>query len=266
MNMTNNLNNKTVNIGSATVGGDKIIIMAGPCTVEDRDQIVDISKFVKEQGAAVIRGGAFKQRTSPHTFRGLGEEGIKYLDGIRRAIGLPVVSEITNPQMVEKYYDMLDCFQVGAKNMQNIDLLVEIGKTNKPVLLKNGHASTYEEFINAAGYIQKEGNNNVILCYRGIRTFETMTRYTFDVSAVPILKRETGLPVIADPSHSAGDSSLVKTLSDAAIIAGADGLLIEVHNKPEAALCDGEQSLNFEEFQLLMESARNTAKAVGRFL
>lgn len=261
-----NESRNTVNIGNVTVGGDKIIIMAGPCTVEGRDQIVDISKYVMSQGASVIRGGAFKQRTSPDTFRGLGDEAIKYLDGIRRVTGLPVVTEITNPSMVEKYMDMVDCFQVGAKNMQNFDLLIEIGRSHKPVLLKNGHASTYNEFINAAGYILKEGNNKVIMCYRGIRTFETMTRYTFDVSAIPILKKETNLPVIADPSHSAGESSLVKTLSDAAIVAGADGLLIEVHNEPEKALCDGEQSLNYEEFNELMQSARKAAEVVDRFL
>lgn len=264
--MTNNNEKKKVNIGNVTVGGDKIVIMAGPCTVEGRDQIVDISKFVMDQGASVIRGGAFKQRTSPDTFRGLGDEAMKYLDGIRKITGLPVVSEITSPSMVEKYMDMIDCFQVGAKNMQNFDLLVEIGRSHKPVLLKNGHASTYQEFINAAGYIQKEGNDKVIMCYRGIRTFETMTRYTFDVSAIPILKKETGLPVIADPSHSAGASTLVKTLSDAAIVAGADGLLIEVHNEPEKALCDGEQSLDFTEFEELMDSVRKTAQLIGRFI
>lgn len=255
-----------IKIGDVTIGGNNLVIMAGPCTVESRDQIVAVGKFVKEQGASVLRGGAWKQRTSPESFRGLGEEGLKYLNGVKTVTGLPIVTEITNPSMVEKYYNKIDCFQVGAKNMQNFDLLVEIGKTKKPVLLKNSPAATYREFIDAAEYILKEGNPNVILCYRGIRTFEFMTRYTFDVNAIPILKRETKLPVIADPSHSAGDSSLVETLAAASVVAGADGLIIEVHNNPKEALCDGEQSLDFDEFTKLMDKVRNVVKTTGRSL
>lgn len=258
------MTNSIVKIGNVPVGGDKLVIMAGPCTVEGRDQIVDISKFVHDQGATVLRGGAFKQRTSPDSFRGLGEEGLKYLSGVGKVTGVPVVTEITNPAMVEKYYDKIDCFQIGAKNMQNFDLLIEIGKTKKPVLLKNSAAATYREFIDAARYILSEGNENVILCYRGIRTFEAMTRYTFDINAIPILKRESGLPVISDPSHAAGNAELVKTLADASIIAGADGLLIEVHNNPKEALCDGEQSLNFDQFRELMDSVRKVGDIIDR--
>lgn len=243
---------------------DKLIIMAGPCTVESRGQILKIAKFVKKQGASVLRGGAWKQRTSPDSFSGLGEEGLKYLNEAGAETGLPIVTEITNPAMVSRYAGQIDMFQVGAKNMQNFDLLTEIGRTKKPVLLKNSPAATYREFVSAADYIRNEGNPNVILCYRGIRTFETMTRYTFDVNAIPILKQLSGLPVVADPSHAAGSSDLVETLACASVIAGADGLLIEVHNDPERALCDGEQSVDYIQFGNLMERVRKVAELVGR--
>lgn len=257
---------RKVNIGSTVIGGDKVVVIAGPCTIESEKQVNSIADFVKENGATALRGGAWKPRTSPYSFRGLGEEGVDYLIKAGLDAGLPIVTEVTRPELVNKLEGRIDCFQVGAKNMQNFDLLEELGKIDKPVLLKKSQYATYEEFLLAAEYIANAGNENIILCERGTRTAENLIRSTFDVSAIPVLKSMTDLPVIADPSHAAGRSDIVKDLSKAAIAAGADGLLIEVHETPEEALCDGEQSIDFNEFKGLIDESRIIAEAVGRSL
>ena len=228
-------------------------IIAGPCSVESREQINSIARLVKENGATMLRGGAFKPRTSPNDFQGLGEEGIKLLLEAKRETGLPVVSEAPGISSLHLFED-IDVIQVGARNMQNFELLKELGKMNKPVLLKRGISSTLEELIKSAEYILSEGNRNVILCERGIRTFETATRNTLDLSAVPLLKSMSGLPVIVDPSHGTGLSHLVKPMALASVAAGADGLMIEVHNDPENALCDGAQSLRPDAFKELAKN------------
>ena len=246
------------------IGGNKIIVMAGPCSVENRELLIDIAKKVKAQGASVLRGGAFKPRTSPYAFQGLGEEGLKYLSEAKDETGLLVVTELMDARqldMVEKYADII---QIGARNMQNFELLKEVGKSKKPVLLKRGMASTIKELLMSAEYILSEGNFNVILCERGIRTFEDATRFTLDVSAIPIIKNLSHLPCIVDPSHAAGKWGLVGPLAKAAIAAGADGLIIEVHPNPEEAMSDGAQSLYPEKFEELMGELRKVAKAVGR--
>ena len=230
-------------------------MIAGPCLIESKEQICFIAKEVKACGAAMLRGGAFKPRTSPYAFQGLGEEGIGFLLAAKKETGLPVVTEITDISHL-RYFDRVDMIQVGARNMQNFELLKELGKTDKPVLLKRGLASTLDELLKSAEYILAGGNPNVVLCERGIRTFETSTRNTLDLSAVPMLKSMTGLPVIVDPSHATGINFLVKPMSLAAVAAGADGLLIEVHSDPENALCDGAQSLTTAEFKDLARSAR----------
>ncbi len=241
-----------VEVGSAKIGGGNFAVMAGPCSVESEEQIVGVAKDVQAAGAALLRGGAFKPRTSPYSFQGMGVDGLDLLLEAKAATGMPIVTELMSPKYCQLFEDKVDVIQIGARNMQNFDLLKEVGKLSKPVLLKRGLSASYEEWIMSAEYIMSEGNENVILCERGIRTFETYTRNTLDVSAIPAIKRMSHLPVIVDPSHSAGMYWMVEPLALAAVAAGADGLLIEVHNDPACALCDGQQSLTPERFSKLM--------------
>jgi 3-deoxy-7-phosphoheptulonate synthase len=250
--------------GGVRIGSKKIVVMAGPCSVEKEGLLVDIAKKVKRSGASVLRGGAFKPRTSPYSFQGLGEKGLKYLAKAKKVTGLLIITELMDLRdldMVSKYADII---QVGARNMQNFNLLKEIGKTRKPVLLKRGMANTVKELLMSAEYILSGGNFNVILCERGIRTFEDATRFTLDISAVPLIKSLSHLPVVVDPSHATGKWGLVGPCAKAAIAAGADGLVIEVHPNPETAFSDGEQSLYPENFDKLMEGLRRIAAAVER--
>ena len=253
-----------VPIDGFLVGGKKLLIMAGPCSVENRAMLVQTAKLVKASGAHVLRGGAFKPRTSPYAFQGLGEEGLKMLRDVGRTTGLSVVTEIVDSRdvgLVEKYADVI---QIGARNMQNFELLKEVGLARKPVLLKRGLSATITEFLLAAEYILAQGNFNVILCERGIRTFETATRFTLDLSAVPVIKKLSHLPVIVDPSHATGAWDLVGPMAKAAVACGADGLIIEVHPDPEVALSDGPQSLLPKNFVKLIKEVRKVAQAVGR--
>ncbi len=256
--------NSVIKIRGHSIGGKKIHIMAGPCAIEKMSTLLKIAKEVKKAGATFIRGGAFKPRTSPYSFQGLGEEGLKILAHAREKTGLPVVTELMDPRDINVVLKYVDVIQIGARNMQNFRLLQEVGSHNKPVLLKRGLSATIKELLMAAEYIMSQGNNKVILCERGIRTFETATRNTLDLNAVPVLKNLTHLPVIVDPSHGAGKWDLVAPMSKAAVAAGADGLMIEVHTKPEEALSDGDQSLKPEKFKTLMKELRLVAKAVGR--
>ncbi len=242
-----------VDIGGVKIGGGHFAVMAGPCSVENEEQIIETAKAVKAAGATLLRGGAYKPRTSPYDFQGLHEEGIKLLIKAREATGLPIVSEIMSPDQLPVFKD-IDCLQVGARNMQNFDLLKALGKTNKPVLLKRGLSATLKELLMSAEYIMSEGNPNVILCERGIRTYETYTRNTFDVSAIAALKELSHLPVVADPSHATGKVSLIKPMSMAAIVSGADALEIEVHNCPKKALSDAAQQLTPDQFVGVMEA------------
>ena len=253
-----------VKIGNTVVGGTKLSVMAGPCSVESDAQIEEVAKAVKEAGATVLRGGAFKPRTSPYSFQGLEYKGLDMLCHAREITGLPIVTELMSPYDIDKFEDQVDCIQVGARNMQNFDLLKRLGKTNKPILLKRGLSATIEEWIMSAEYIMAGGNENVILCERGIRTFETYTRNTTDLSAVCAVKKLSHLPVIVDPSHATGKYWMVQPLARAAIAIGADGLMIEVHNDPAHALCDGAQSIKPDAFAEVMADIRNIAKAVGR--
>ena len=258
--------NTVIEVGGFEIGADKIIICAGPCAVESEPQIMEIADAVKDAGAGVLRGGAFKPRTSPYAFQGLKAEGLLYLKKASRKTGMPVVSEITNPAQINLFMDFVDIFQVGARNMQNFELLKELGMIKRPVLLKRGFSNSIQELLMSAEYIMSGGNEKVILCERGIRTFETATRNTLDISAVPVLKSLTHLPVFVDPSHAAGSAALIEPLSLAAIAAGADGLEIEVHNDPANALSDGMQSLTPDVFKALMAKMRTVAEAVGRTL
>ena len=246
------------------VGGEKIVVMAGPCTVENRERLLRIAQTVKKSGAKVLRGGAFKPRTSPYSFQGLGSKGMKFLYEAKKKVGLPVVTELMDPRDLPLFLKYADIIQIGARNMQNFELLKEVGKTKKPVLLKRGMASTVKDFLLSAEYIISEGNHNCILCERGIRTFEDSTRFTLDISAVPVIKKLSHLPVVVDPSHCSGIWDYVAPLSKAAIAVGADGLLIEVHDDPEKAVCDGPQALKPNKFQTLMGELRLIAKAIGR--
>ena len=241
-----------VDISGVKIGGGNFAVMAGPCSVENEEQIIETAKAVKAAGATLLRGGAYKPRTSPYDFQGLHEEGIKLLIKAREITGLPIVSEIMSPDQIPVFEDV-DCLQVGARNMQNFDLLKAIGKTNKPVLLKRGLSATIKEWLMSAEYIMSEGNPNVILCERGIRTYETYTRNTFDVSAISALKELTHLPVVGDPSHATGKVSLIKPMALAAVVSGADGLEIEVHNCPKKALSDAAQQLTPEQFVGVMK-------------
>ncbi len=259
-------NDTTVKINGVTVGGDEIVVMAGPCAVENRDQILDAARAVKGAGAKVLRGGAFKPRTSPYSFQGLGVEGLRLLAAAREETGLPVVTEVMAPEMVPLVSTYADILQIGARNMQNYALLHAVGEAQRPVLLKRGMMSTIEELLMAAEYILSHGNDRVILCERGIRTFEPYTRNTVDINAVPLLKQLSHLPVVVDPSHGTGKWELVGPVSKAAIAAGADGLIIEVHPRPEEAMSDGAQSLKPARFAALMRELEPVAAAVGRTL
>lgn len=252
-----------IDVNGVKIGGGNFVVMSGPCSVESRDQIISIAKDVLAAGSTILRGGAYKPRTSPYAFQGLELEGLELLKEARKITGMPIVTEIMSPNLVEKFVTDVDIIQVGARNMQNFDLLKELGKTKTPILLKRGLSATIEEFLMSAEYIMAGGNPNVILCERGIRTFETYTRNTLDISAVPVLKRLSHLPVIIDPSHATGKSWLVDPLSKAAMAVGADGLMIEVHNDPAKALCDGPQSLKPAKFHELMDELRILAKALN---
>ena len=253
-----------ISIGSAAVGGPQLAMIAGPCSVESRSQLLEIAHAVKEAGATMLRGGAFKPRSSPYTFQGLGVEGLELLAEARAATGLPIVTEVMAPDKVELVAEYTDVLQIGARNMQNFDLLKELGQQDKPVLLKRGLSATIEELLMSAEYILANGNYQVMLCERGIRTFETYTRNTTDINAIPALKQLSHLPVIGDPSHSTGRWQLVAPVARAMVAAGADGLMVEVHHDPEHALSDGAQSLKPERFAALVQEARRIAEAVGR--
>jgi 3-deoxy-7-phosphoheptulonate synthase len=255
-----------VKVNGVLIGTNQIVVMAGPCAVESNEQLFVTARAVKKAGAKILRGGAFKPRTSPYSFQGLGVEGLKLLASARDETGLPVVTEVIAPEMVPLVSTYADILQIGARNMQNYSLLHAVGEIQRPILLKRGMMSTIEELLMAAEYILSHGNDRVILCERGIRTFEPYTRNTIDISAVPLLKKLTHLPVIVDPSHATGKWELVGPVSKAAIAAGADGLIIEVHPSPEEALSDGPQSLRPEKFEALMEELDPIAKAVGRTL
>ncbi len=256
--------NTVIEVAGRSIGGAEVAVVAGPCSVESETQVLSIARDVGAAGAGFLRGGAFKPRTSPYAFQGMGTDGLDLLMQAKRKTGLPVVSEIMSPDVLPEFIDKVDIIQVGARNMQNFDLLKALSKVRVPVLLKRGLSSTIEELLMSAEYIMAGGNDKVILCERGIRTFETQTRNTLDLSAVPVLKELSHLPVIVDPSHATGRWQLVRSMSMAAIAAGADGLIIEVHNNPPAALCDGAQSLTPESFGALMRDLAKVAEAVGR--
>jgi 3-deoxy-7-phosphoheptulonate synthase len=255
-----------IELNGTSIGGDRVIVMAGPCAVESREQLLEAADAVKEAGATVLRGGAYKPRTSPYSFQGMGEEGLQLLAEARDRTGLLIVTEVMEPDLVPLISTYADILQIGARSMQNYALLHAVGEAQKPVLLKRGMMSTVEELLMSAEYILSHGNNRVILCERGIRTFEPYTRNTLDVSAVPLLKQLSHLPVIADPSHGTGKWELVEPVTRAAVAAGADGLLIEVHPNPAEALSDGAQSLKLERFAALMAHLAPVAEAIGRTL
>ena len=251
-------------IGSTEIGGKELLVIAGPCSVESREIMGTTALSVRAAGARALRGGAFKPRTSPYSFQGKGEEGLKILAEVRAVTGLPVVTEVMDTRKVELVAGYADVLQIGARNMQNYNLLTEVGRLHRPVLLKRAMSATVKDLLLAAEYIMSQGNMQVILCERGIRTYETATRNTFDVAAVPVLKRETHLPVVVDPSHAGGYRHLVTPLALAGVAAGADGLIVEVHPEPECATSDGEQSLDLAEFEAMMLAVRPVAEAVGR--
>jgi 3-deoxy-7-phosphoheptulonate synthase len=256
--------NTTIKVGNEIIGGNRVVVMAGPCAVESYDQLMSTARFLKTQGASFLRGGAFKPRSSPYSFQGLEEEGLKILAEAREETGLLIISEAVSTRSLELAAKYVDIIQIGARNMQNFSLLQEVGKLKLPVMLKRGLSATIEEWLNAAEYIMSEGNYNIILCERGIRTFETYTRNTLDVSSIPAVKELSHLPVIADPSHGTGRWELVTPMSRAAIAAGADGITVEVHPNPKEALSDGPQSLTFDNFTDLMEDIRRIAGILGR--
>ena len=256
--------NTVIRVGDVDIGGNGLVVMAGPCAAETREQVLSTARVAKAAGATILRGGAFKPSTSPYSFRGLGEDGLKILAEARQETGLPLITEVLTPQDVDLVVRYADILQVGARNMQNFTLLDEVGRADKPVMLKRGMSATIEEWLLAVEYILSQGNRRVILCERGIRTFENYTRNTMDVSAIPIIKKLSHLPVIADPSHGTGKWYLVAPMALAAVAAGADGLMIEVHPSPDTALKDGAQSLTFEHFQDLMKQVAPVAAAVGR--
>lgn len=253
-----------IDINGIKIGGNNFVIMAGPCAVENKDQLMESALAAKAGGAQILRGGAYKPRTSPYSFQGLEEVGLKYMAEVRDVTGLAVISEVTSLRAIEAAIDYIDIIQIGARNMQNFELLKAAGKTNKPVLLKRGMAATIDEWLNAAEYIMAEGNEQVILCERGIRTYETSTRNTLDISAVPVIKSKSHLPIIVDPSHATGVRDYVAPLSKASIAAGADGLMIEVHPNPSCALSDGPQSLNPEDFKHLCDELKPYISLSGR--
>jgi 3-deoxy-7-phosphoheptulonate synthase len=253
-----------ITVGDAVIGGKKIVVMAGPCSVESREQVLDVATRVKAAGASILRGGAFKPRTSPYAFQGLEEEGLKFLDEARRETGLPVITEVMEADKIAVVAEHSDILQIGARNVQNFSLLRRVAEAGKPVLLKRGMSTSIQEWLLSAEYILAGGNPNVILCERGIRTFETATRFTLDLNAVPVVKKLTHLPVVVDPSHGTGHWEYVEAMACAGIAAGADGLIIEVHPKPEEALSDGPQSLKPEKFANLMARVRRVAAAMDR--
>ena len=253
-----------VSVGSAKIGGGNFGVVAGPCSVENEDQMVEVAQRVKAAGASMLRGGAFKPRTSPYSFQGMGTRGLDLPLLAKEASGLPIVTELMSPKYIDLFEEKVDVVQIGARNMQNFDLLKEVGKMSKPILLKRGLSNTYEEWIMSAEYIMSEGNENVILCERGIRTFETYTRNTLDVAAIPCIKRMSHLPIIVDPSHSGGMSWLVESLTMSGIAAGCDGIIVEVHNDPLHAKCDGQQSLTPDQFEQLMGKIKQMANLMGK--
>ncbi|MEW5794811.1 MAG: 3-deoxy-7-phosphoheptulonate synthase [Candidatus Zixiibacteriota bacterium] len=253
-----------INFNGTKIGNGEVVVMAGPCAVESYDQVLETAVRAKQAGAKVLRGGAFKPRTSPYAFQGLGREGLEILARVREQVGLPIVSECLSQDDVALVSEYVDIIQIGARNMQNFSMLEKVGKQSRPVLLKRGMMSTIEELLMSAEYILANGNYNVILCERGIRTFEKLTRNTCDIAAVPLLKSLTHLPVIVDPSHATGDRKLIAPVSLAAVAAGADGLIIEIHPSPETALCDGHQSLYLDQFDALMDQVRTIGRAIGK--
>ncbi len=261
---TTNPEGTVIDVNGIRFGGDQVVVMAGPCSVESREQIIETAIAVKEAGASALRGGAFKPRTSPYSFQGLGEEGLKYLAEAREITGLPVISEVMTVEAIDLVAEYVDILQIGARNMQNYGLLQAVGKAKRPVMLKRGISGEIQELLMCAEYILSNGNMQVMLCERGIRTYETATRNTFDLNAIPVLKRASHLPVVADPAHGTGDWELVPSMSLAAVAAGADALILEVHPDPESALSDGDQSLKPARFADLMGSLRKVAEAVGR--
>ena len=266
VNRRTNAKHTVINVNGTDIGANEIVIIAGPCAVENKEQILETAKAVSSAGANILRGGAYKPRTSPYSFQGLGEDGLRYLSQAREETGLPVVTEVMDTRQMEVVCEYADIIQIGSRSMHNFPLLKEAGKCRKPVLLKRGLMATIDEYLHAAEYILSEGNQEVILCERGIRTFESYTRNTLDLSAVPVLKRETHLPVIVDPSHGTGHSWLVPAMAKAAIAVGADGIMVEVHNKPLEALSDGQQSLYPKEFMQMVKDLDKIAMAVGRRL
>jgi 3-deoxy-7-phosphoheptulonate synthase len=255
-----------VEVDGRQVGGSQFSLIAGPCTVESRHQLLSTAEAVKEGGASMLRGGAYKPRTSPYSFQGLGDEGLRLLQEAKEATGLPIVTELMDPRDLEQVLEVADVIQVGARNMQNYTLLAEIGRSGRPVLLKRGLAAEIEELLMSAEYVLKEGNDQVMLCERGIRTFETATRFTLDIMAIPVIKELSHLPVIVDPSHAAGKRDLVLPLSLAAAAAGADGIIVEVHHDPEAAVCDGPQAVPADSFRDYVEQVERVASIVGKEL
>ena len=256
--------NSIIDVSGVKIGGDHLGLIAGPCSVETYEQVLGIAKAAKASGANLLRGGAFKPRTSPYSFQGLGLEGLEILEAVKKEVGLPIVSELMSPQYLDVFNEKVDLIQIGARNMQNFDLLKQLGQIDHPILLKRGLNATYEEWIMSAEYIMAAGNENVILCGRGIRTFETYTRNTLDLQCIPVLRKLTHLPIIIDPSHAGGKWWLVDSMAMAAVAAGADGLMIEVHNNPEAALCDGAQSLKPEKFDNLVRKVSQIAHVIGK--
>ena len=250
--------------GGVSIGGDKLVVIAGPCSVESESQMVGVAQAVKAAGACAMRGGAYKPRTSPYSFQGKGVEGIRLLLDAKDATGMPIVTELMSSDQLPMFEEAVDVIQIGARNMQNFDLLKKVGRTKKPILLKRGLSATIEEWLMSAAYIMSEGNPNVILCERGIRTFETYTRNTLDLSAVLAVKRLSHLPVVVDPSHACGQAWMVERMAMAAVAAGADGLIIEVHNDPAHALCDGAQSVTPDQFAVIMDRVESIAACVGR--
>lgn len=253
-----------IDVSGVKIGGGHMGVIAGPCSVESFDQVLEIAKAAKASGANLLRSGAFKPRTSPYSFQGLGLEGLDILCKVREEVGLPIVTELMSPDYLDVFEEKVDLIQIGARNMQNFDLLKQLGKVKRPILLKRSLNATYEEWIMSAEYIMASGNENVILCERGIRTFETFTRNTLDLQSIPVLNNKTHLPVVIDPSHAGGKWWLVEPMAKAAVAAGADGLMIEVHNNPECALCDGAQSLKPEKFDALLKQIRQIAEVVGK--
>lgn len=253
-----------VNVSGVKVGSGNMAYIAGPCSVETYEQVLSIAKDIKAAGANMLRGGAFKPRTSPYSFQGLGLEGLDILCAVKEEVGLPIVTELMSPECLDVFNEKVDLIQIGARNMQNFDLLKQLGQVDRPILLKRGLNATYEEWIMSAEYIMASGNENVILCERGIRTFETYTRNTLDLQSVPVLRKLTHLPVIIDPSHAGGKWWLVDSMAKASVAAGADGLMIEVHNNPEAALCDGAQSLKPEKYSELLKDVKQIADIIHR--